>query len=73
MENWEIKSYEVKRRLIGLKDYLTVNDIVITTGFSASSIRRAKESGQLKAYQPFPRGKIVFRKDDVKSWIEGNQ
>ena len=72
MENWEIKSYEVKRRLIGLKDYLTVNDIVLTTGFSASSIRRAKNSGQLKSHQPFPRGKIVFRKDDVKSWIEGN-
>ena len=64
-------NYEIRKKLIGLKDYLSISDVVLTTGFSASTIRRAKDTGYLKAYQPVKRGKIVFKRDDLKSWLEG--
>ena len=65
------KNYEIRRKLIGLKDYLTISDIVLTTGFSSSSIRRARNGGYLKAYQPVKNGKIVFKRSDLESWLEG--
>ena len=65
--------YETRRKLIKIKDYLDVMDVVLLSGYSISSIRRARNEGKLKAHQPFPKGKLLFHRDDVKSWIEGGR
>ena len=57
--------------IISIKDYLTTKDIVLLSGYSYSSVMRAKNSGKLKSNQPMTRGKLLFHKDDVKRWIEG--
>jgi|TARA_R100001463_G_scaffold12021_3_gene33189 hypothetical protein len=65
-------NYEIRKKIIGLKDYLSISDVVLTTGFSVSTIRRAKNDGYLKSYQPVkPNGKILFKRDDLENWLEG--
>ena len=64
---------ELVRQVIKTKDYLSAKDIILVSGYSYSSIIRAKNNGKLKSNQPETRGKLLFHKDDVKSWIEGGE
>tara|TARA_Y100000034_G_C6662697_1_gene290609 strand:- start:193 stop:399 length:207 start_codon:yes stop_codon:yes gene_type:complete len=64
---------ELVKQTIKIKDYLSTKDIVLVSGYSYSSVMRAKNNGKLKSNQPKTRGKLLFHKDDVKSWIEGGE
>ena len=51
------------------KNLMTINDIVIYSGLSDSTIRRGLKKRTLKPIKD--EGKKLFRKIDVDNWIEG--
>ena len=52
-----------------LKNWLSINDVVQTTGNSKSTINRAIKMGELKSVKNS--GKRMFRKEWVDKWISG--
>jgi excisionase family DNA binding protein len=52
-----------------LKNWLSINDVVQTTGNSKSKINRAIKRGELKSVMNG--GKRMFRKEWVDRWIIG--
>ena len=55
------------------KEYLDVNDVVILTGFSKSTIFRRVSQGILKPFQSVPNGKLLFSSQAIKDFIEGGK
>ena len=51
------------------ENLMTINDIVIYSGLSDSTIRRGLKKRTLKPIKD--EGKKLFRKIDVDNWIEG--
>jgi hypothetical protein len=64
---------EMIYNIIKAKEYISAKDIVLLSGYSYSSVMRAKNSGELKSHQAKAKGKLLFHRDDVKSWIEGDE
>jgi len=67
------KSEETMRlrlQLAQTKSYLDMQDVMLLSGYSYSTIMRRIESGSLKAFQNVPKGKILLKKEDVTRWIE---
>jgi len=52
-----------------LKNWLSISDVVNTTGYSKSTINRAIKRGELKSVKNG--GKRMFRKGWVDKWISG--
>ena len=52
-----------------LKNWLSINDVIQTTGNSKSTINRAIKKGELKSGKNG--GKRMFRKSWVDIWISG--
>ena len=52
-----------------LKNWLSISDVVYTTGYSKSTINRAIKRGELKSVKNS--GKRMFRKEWVDKWISG--
>ena len=52
-----------------LKNWLSINDVIQTTGNSKSTINRAIKKGELKSVKNG--GKRMFRKSWVDIWISG--
>ena len=52
-----------------LKNWLSINDVIQTTGNSKSTINRAIKKGELKSVENG--GKRMFRKSWVDIWISG--
>mgnify|MGYP001245361023 CR=1 FL=1 len=52
-----------------LKNWLSISDVVYTTGYSKSTINRAIKRGELKSVKNG--GKRMFRKEWVDKWISG--
>ena len=52
-----------------LKNWLSINDVIQTTGNSKSTISRAIKKGELKSVKNG--GKRMFRKSWVDIWISG--
>ena len=52
-----------------LKNWLSINDVIQSTGYSKSTINRAIKSGELKSVKNG--GKRMFRKEWVDKWISG--
>ena len=52
------------------KEYLDINDVMLISGYSPSTIRRRIDDGVLKAIQNVPKGKLLFKKENVIKWIE---
>jgi excisionase family DNA binding protein len=52
-------------------EFMTVAEIAGMVKLHEKVIRRAYESGELRAYKP--RGRIRIRRSDVEAWIEANQ
>ena len=52
-----------------LKNWLSINDVVQTTGNSKSKINRSIKNGELKSVMNG--GKRMFRKEWVDKWISG--
>ena len=57
--------------LVKQKEYLDVNDVVLISNLSRSTIFRRISQGILKPFQDVPKGKLLFSKKAVKNWIEG--
>ena len=52
------------------KEYLDINDVMLLSGYSPSTIRRRIDDGVLEAFQNVPKGKLLFKKENVIKWIE---
>ena len=61
---------KARLELIKTKSYLDINDVMILTGYSPSTIRRRISEGKLKALQNIPKGKLLFKRVDIESWLE---
>ena len=69
------KSEEILRLKLQLakeKEYLDVNDVMLYAGYSRSTIFRRVKLGSLKPFQSVKGGKLLFSKDAIKRWIEGD-
>ena len=47
------------------KEYLTLNELSIISGYSESSLRLAIKRKRLTPYQAVKRGKLLFSKDSI--------
>ena len=52
-----------------LKNWLSINDVVVSTGFSRSTINRAIRLGQIQSVKTG--GKRMFRQEWIDQWIKG--
>ena len=52
-----------------LKNWLSITDVIQSTGYSKSTINRAIKMGELKSVKNS--GKRMFRKEWVDKWISG--
>ena len=52
-----------------LKNWLSITDVIQSTGYSKSTINRAIKRGELKSVKNG--GKRMFRKEWVDRWISG--
>ena len=51
------------------KNWLSINDVVVSTGFSRSTINRAIRLGQIQSVKTG--GKRMFRQEWIDQWIKG--
>ena len=56
--------------LIKSKSYLDLKDVSILTGFSISTLRKRVAEGRLKAIQSVQRGKLLFARSEVDSFLQ---
>ena len=59
-----------KVELASTRKYLDIQDVSLLANKSISTIRRKMELGILKPYQDGARGKLLFLRSQVESWIE---
>ena len=52
-----------------LKNWLSINDVMTSTGFSRSTINRAIRLGQIQSGKTG--GKRMFRQEWIDQWIKG--
>ena len=52
-----------------LKNWLSINDVIQSAGYSKSTINRAIKRGELKSVKNG--GKRMFRKEWIDRWISG--
>ena len=64
------ESVRLRLELAQSKEYLTLTDVQLLSGYSPSTIRRRIEQGKLKAFQNVPNGKLLFKKKNVQKWLE---
>ena len=57
-------------KLAETKPYLDILDVSLLSGYSLSTIRRRISEGKLKALQNIPKGKLLFKRQDIESWLE---
>ena len=53
------------------KDYLTMEDVALVSNLSKSTIRTNVKDGRLKSLQKEKSYRILFKMEDVISWVEG--
>ena len=63
----------LKVQLAQAKSYLDINDVVLYSSYSQSTIRRRVLEGRLKVYQNVKGGKLLFDKKDIDVWLKGEQ
>ena len=68
MSNEEL--LRLKMELVNSKQYLSIFDVSLLSGYSISTIRRRIEEGKLKSFQEVPKGKVLLKRADVDRWIE---
>ena len=65
-----IEAVMLRVKLAETKPYLDILDVSLLSGYSLSTIRRRIDEGQLKALQNIPKGKLLFKRVDIESWLE---
>lgn len=68
MENKSIKRERLE--MANLKEYLDMQDLILYSGFSQTTIRRKISLGVLKPLQQVPNGKLLFKKSNVLTWLD---
>ena len=61
---------ELRTQLAQVKKYLDIKEAALLSNFSVSSIRRRVKDGALKPFQSVPRGKLLFKRSQIESFIE---
>ena len=64
------ESIKLRLELAKTKEYLTISDVQLLSGYSPSTIRRRIDEGKLKAFQNVPNGKLLFKKSNIQEWLE---
>ena len=64
------KTLTMMMKIAEAKAYWDINDVMLHTGLSISTIRRRTEEGRLKALRGSPNGKLLFKKEDIQAWLE---
>ena len=64
------KTIQFRLELAKSKEYLDISDVQLLSGYSPSTIRRRVDEGKLKAYQNVPKGKLLFKRENVQRWLE---
>ena len=64
------KTIQFRLELEKSKEYLDISDVQLLSGYSPSTIRRRVDEGKLKAYQNVPKGKLLFKRENVQRWLE---
>ena len=64
------EAVRLRMELANTKPYLDITDVSLLSGYSISTIRRRIDEGQLKALQNIPKGKLLFKRVDIESWLE---
>ena len=64
------KTIQFRLELAKSKEYLDSSDVQLLSGYSPSTIRRRVDEGKLKAYQNVPKGKLLFKRENVQRWLE---
>ena len=65
-----LEQERLKLELIKSKSYLDISDVSLLSGYSIQTIRRRCEDGVLKFIQQVPKGKMLFKKEHIDSWLE---
>lgn len=61
-----------KITLLGAKNVLTLDDVVLITGYSKGHIYRLTSSQEIPHYKPNGRN-IYFKKDEIEEWLLQNR
>ena len=64
------RAIRLRLELAKSKEYLDISDVQLLSGYSPSTIRRRVDEGKLKAYQNVPKGKLLFKRENVQRWLE---
>ena len=64
------KTIQFRLELAKSKEYLDISDVQLLSGYSPSTIRRRVDEGKLIAYQNVPKGKLLFKRENVQRWLE---
>ena len=64
------RTIQFRIELAKSKEYLDISDVQLLSGYSPSTIRRRVDEGKLKAYQNVPKGKLLFKRENVQRWLE---
>jgi hypothetical protein len=60
----------LRLELANTKPYLDILDVSLLSGYSISTIRRRIGEGSIKYLQNVPKGKLLFKRQDIESWLE---
>jgi excisionase family DNA binding protein len=58
---------------LGAKQVLTISDVALLTGLSASWIKHLTSSREIPYYKPRGKGKIYFKKSEIEDWLLQNR
>ena len=60
----------LRLELANTKPYLDILDVSLLSGYSISTIRRRCLEGSIKYLQNVPKGKLLFKRENVQRWLE---
>jgi prophage regulatory protein len=61
---------DVPGLVAGLPRYLHWDEVIVLTGMSRSTLKRAIREGEFPAPRKLTRGRVGFRQDEVATWVE---
>ena len=64
------EAVRLRIELANSKKYLDIMDVSLLSNKSISTIRRKISEGIIKSFQDVPKGKLLFKREDIERWIE---
>jgi prophage regulatory protein len=56
--------------IAGLPRYLAWDEVLVLTGMSRSTLKRAIKEGEFPVPRKLTRGRVGFRSDELAAWVE---